>query len=215
MKITIVRTGGIAGIRAQLGPVDTLELGAGGQIVRKVQEIDFFELPEELSKRGRPIPDGFSYAMTVDDGDRQHTVRYGDDSEPAARTPLFELQRMLILNGCRFKWDAPQPAVAGSEDFSWEAWYNRMPGTCDPDLHVVGSRTFETSSIQLVLEPGNIGTAPEPDLFVLKLTVVRPGFGDDRMTEKHAIWIGDAGPGIERVRIVGDADAEFPATIIQ
>ncbi|HEX5928694.1 MAG TPA: hypothetical protein VFY48_04795 [Solirubrobacterales bacterium] len=216
MKITIVRTGGIAGVEAQLGPVDTLELPIGGVIVRKVQEIEFFELPEELPQTGAPVPDGFSYAMTVEEDERRHTVGYGSASEADARRRLFEVQKLLVQAGCDFKWGSGRGVVAGDDGFTWEAWYNRMPGSHDPNLYVVGTGTVRSSSIQLVLEPGNVGVVPDPTLFVLDLKIVTPEeFGDDRMTEKQAIWRGDVGPGIQQVEVRGDAEATVPVTEIQ
>jgi hypothetical protein len=212
MEITIVRTGGIAGIKAQLGPVDTVSLDTGGVITRKVQEIGFFGLPEELPKTGAPIPDGFFYAMTVAAEEGRHTVHYASDSEAKARGSLFAVQKLLIESGQRFKSEAPLLALSDPEGFSWEAWRNRMPGTHDPDLHVVGSCVFPTSGVRLSLEPGNVGIVPEPDLFVLNLTIEDLGSGDDRMTEKYVVWSGDLGPDVRRVRIQGDAEAEFTVT---
>jgi hypothetical protein len=214
MNIGIRRTGGIAGIKAQLGPVDTVELGNGGLVVRKVQEINFFDLSAELPV-ANPVADGFHYAMTVEENERRHTVHYGDDSDAEAARPLFEVQKLLILNGCAFKWGSEQAVVpADGVEFTWEAWYNRMPGTHDPSLHVAGSCTLPSSSIQLVLEPDNPGIIPQPGVFALRLTIVRPGWGDDMMAEKHVVWSGDVGPDIEWVEIRGDAEAKIPVTDI-
>lgn len=179
---------------------------------RKVEEIGFFELPEKLPSTGAPIPDGFSYAMTVEAEEGQHTVHYGSDSEAGARRSLFEVQKLLIESGQRFKWNAPLLALVDPGGFSWEAWRNRMPGSHDPDLHVVGSCVFPTTGVRLSLEPTNVGIVPEPDLLALELTIERLGSGEDRITEKYAVWSGDVGTEVERVRIQGDAEAEFAVT---
>lgn len=97
----------------------------------------------------------------------------------------------------------------------WEAWYNRMPGTNDPRLHVAGKCTLESSSISISLVPGNEGIVDEPDLFVLDLRVERPDIGDTQVVERDVSWVGDAGPSIARVRIQGGASAQvsvFDAT---
>lgn len=212
MKITIVRTGGLAGMRAHLGPVETGELGeAGVRIANEVEEVGFFELPSELPLRTR-IADGFNYAMTIEDGQRRHSVSYGDGTELSARRPVAEIQRLLVASGVDFEWGVQiETAVEGAvdEDFDWTAWRNRMPGINDPDLHVVGSCEFGTSSVELSLRPGNEGFWDDPELFVLDLTISKPPFGDDRMSVEYAIWTGDVGPDVKRVRIQGDAAADF------
>jgi hypothetical protein len=92
----------------------------------------------------------------------------------------------------------------------WEAWYNRMPGAADPDLHVSGKCGLESSSIKVWLEPGNVGVVPEPDLLVLQLRTERPEVGDDMYVEREVTWQDDVGQDIKRVRIQGEAEAEIP-----
>jgi Emfourin len=213
MKITIVRTGGLAGMRAQLGPVETGQLGeAGVRIANEVEKAGFFELPSELPVRTR-IDDGFNYAMTIEDGERRHSVSYGDGTELSARRPVAEIQRMLVASGVDFEWgvraEAAVETLGHGEDFSWTAWRNRMPGINDPDLHVVGSCEFSTSSVELSLKPGNEGIWDDPALIVLDLTISKPQLGDDQMSLEYAIWTGDVGPDVKQVRIQGDATAEF------
>ena len=94
----------------------------------------------------------------------------------------------------------------------WSAWYNRMPGTSDPCLHVAGRCTLPSGSIQISLEPGNVGVGPEPGLFVLQATVEVPDVGTDDVVEREVSWEGDVGPDIKRVRIQGDLDADIDVT---
>lgn len=98
------------------------------------------------------------------------------------------------------------------ECFDWAAWFNRMPGTDDPELHVTGACKLRSSSITLTLEPGNEGPVDEPDLFVLSLKVDEPEFGDDRITDREVSWSGDAGPNIKYVRIQGGTEAMIEVT---
>jgi hypothetical protein len=91
----------------------------------------------------------------------------------------------------------------------WSAWYNRMPGTDDPNLHVSGRCTLPSGSIEIALAPGNEGTVNEPDLFVLEATVKVPDVGTDDVVEREVTWEGDAGPDIKRVRIQGDLEADI------
>jgi hypothetical protein len=91
-----------------------------------------------------------------------------------------------------------------TECSEWEAWYNRMPGVGDDDLHVSGKCGLESSNIEVVLTPGNEGIVDDPEVFVLELKFVRPSFGDTQYIEKDVEWHGDAGEGIKVVRIQGD-----------
>ena len=94
----------------------------------------------------------------------------------------------------------------------WSAWYNRMPGTDDPNLHVAGRCQLPSGSIQITLKPGDEGIVDEPDLFVLEATVEVPDVGTDDFVEREVTWEGDAGPDITRVRIQGDLQAEIEVT---
>lgn len=95
------------------------------------------------------------------------------------------------------------------ECFDWSAWYNRMPGVSDPNLHVSGHCRLRSSSIQAELLPGNEGIHDEPDLYVLDLTVHEPEIGDTRSVDSEVFWEGDVGSEIKRVRIQGRAQAEI------
>ena len=97
----------------------------------------------------------------------------------------------------------------------WTAWYNRMPGTDDRELHVAGKVECESSSIQLSLELDSDGIVDEPDLIALRLTATMPAIGDTQWIVKDVGWSGDVGPDITRVRIQGDCQAEIPVTIAQ
>jgi hypothetical protein len=92
------------------------------------------------------------------------------------------------------------------ECFGWEAWYDKMPGKNDPDLHVAGTCRVMSSSTEVSLELGDVGVVPEPGVVALQLEVVEAEFGDDLVTEKSVSWSGDVGPDIEKVRIQGDTD---------
>lgn len=59
------------------------------EIRRLVGASDFFTLPETL-KKPRPQPWDFSYAVTVEDGARTHTVTCHKDAVPAELRRLIE-----------------------------------------------------------------------------------------------------------------------------
>lgn len=88
----------------------------------------------------------------------------------------------------------------------WKAWYDEMPGPePDPNLYVAAECTFSSGSITWSLKPGNEGVVDDPELFVLDLEVSVPDGGTDDFVEETIHWSGDAGRGIKRVEIRGDA----------
>lgn len=210
MQVTVVKTGGFAGVHQQFGPVETssLDTEVAKEIDRIVTEVDFFNLPERLPPTTN-ISDGFFYAVQVVADGRDHTVETEDGSEDSASIQLRRLARLL------------EDAVAGSEDppsdpaadvvrtRDWSAWYNRMPGADDPDLRVSGTCCLESSNITVQLEPDNEGIVDDPELVALKLVVTKPAILDEHHVEREVAWQGDVGPGIKRVRIDVVAD-EIP-----
>jgi hypothetical protein len=216
MEITIVRSGGFAGVHEKLGPVDTSKLpgDTGPRIESKVREVGFFELPGHIPEGQRHSTEPFDYVVTIQDGERQHTVRYDDNSDHEAVLALAGLRRLLEESGASFKAVPFELAATANPDgFSWTAWYNRMPGIDDPKLHVSGTRTFGDSGVQLSLRRGNVGVVPEPGLVALDLTITRPQSGDDVQTEKRVDWSEEVGSEIDRVRIQGDAQQEIEVII--
>lgn len=204
MQVTVIRTGGFAGLHQQLGPVDTSSLDPeiADEIERIITELDFFNLPERLPTT-RTISDGFSYAVEVVDDGRDHTVRMEDGSEDPAAIQLFQVIRLLKEGAGRYedRPPDPEPEPDSVETRDWSAWYDRMPGAEDPDLHVSGICLLDSSNIMVQLEPDNEGIVDDPELFVLKLVVTRPAVLDNVYVEREVSWRGDAGPGIKRVRI--------------
>jgi hypothetical protein len=94
----------------------------------------------------------------------------------------------------------------------WEAWYNRMPGTDDRDLRVVGICHLPSSNIQASLERAD-DLDLEPKEVALRLQLTRPPVGDTRIDDRPVRWQEDVGADVERVRIVGDAEASIKVEI--
>jgi Emfourin len=88
MKVSIVRGGGFGGLvtvttadTASLAPEDAERLRA------EVEQTGLFDLPEHMS--GPPQqPHPFSYAVTVEDQDRTHTVRVSEEDLPESLSSL-------------------------------------------------------------------------------------------------------------------------------
>ena len=102
------------------------------------------------------------------------------------------------------------------ESFDWEAWYDQMPGTNDPDLHVGGTCRLMSSMIEVSLEPGDVGAVLEPGVVALQLKATEPEIHDELVTEKTVSWSDDVGPEIRKVRIQGDTEqVELAVKVVQ
>ena len=91
-RIKFERTGGFAGMRiaADIEP-NQLSDEQNQALVNVLDALDFPGLPEQLMSDS-PIPDEFTYTITVEAEDWKHTVVTGDSSAPEK---LQELLHML------------------------------------------------------------------------------------------------------------------------
>ena len=92
MQITLKRSGGFTGIPLTI-TVDTATLSPdiATQLHHFVETADFFHLP--VSGAMPAQPDRFEYEVTVQEGDRKHTVTFG---EAAVLEPLRPLLHWLM-----------------------------------------------------------------------------------------------------------------------
>ena len=88
MRLLFERSGGLLGRKISL-TVDLEELPSDqSQILRDLlDKSDFFNLPNSFSPAARP--DEFQYKVSVESGDRRHTVETGETSLPAPLRPLI------------------------------------------------------------------------------------------------------------------------------
>ena len=88
-KIFFERTGGFIG-RKVTATLDLKELpeDLAEALEEMLDEADFFELPADLTKS--PMPDAFTYTITVSSEARQHTVCVSDATAPNDLRPLLE-----------------------------------------------------------------------------------------------------------------------------
>lgn len=90
-RIKFERTGGFAGMRIAADfELDDLPEEQAEQLCELLDDVDFDELPENLMK-GNQVPDGFTYSITVESEEGQHTVTTSDTAAPAKMQPLLEL----------------------------------------------------------------------------------------------------------------------------
>jgi hypothetical protein len=95
MKIQFERSGGFSGIPI-VAAIDSQSLPTDeAQHLRKlVQEANFFDLPPHLPASGRAGVDQFQFKITIEDGERTHTVETTDSAAAADLQPLL---RQLTL----------------------------------------------------------------------------------------------------------------------
>ena len=86
MRIRVVQSGGIAGLRSEHElDTDALPEEARQSLARLVQGAAFFGLsPAQVSK----LPDMIQYRVRIEEGDRAHEVTFDDACNDA---PLLEL----------------------------------------------------------------------------------------------------------------------------
>jgi hypothetical protein len=88
MQVSFERSGGFTGVLITLS-LDTATLSPDQvtQLQRLVDEADFFHLPAAIPAAQ---PDRFQYRITIQEGDREHTVTVGEPGVPNTLRPLLE-----------------------------------------------------------------------------------------------------------------------------
>lgn len=135
------------------------------------------------------------------------TVHRGHFGGPAFIDGALSTYDAVALTGTASRGEPDGQSAVRCEQ--WSAWYNRMPGRDDPNLHVAGRCGFPSGSMTWTLEPDNEGIVDDPELAVLRFTVHTPEVGTDDFVERDVTWSGDVGPDVKRVQIRGDADVEI------
>jgi hypothetical protein len=206
MQLIAHRTGSFGGVHQTLGPINTDELSGAIQsaLRARIDEMKFFEISDAPASR---IPDDFHTSITITDGPRTHSAGYDGLSKGSVAAALGGLVELLLDGGFEFH-DEPGwgsvTATASSDSGRWEAWYNRMPGFDDPDLHVAGTVELASGGHTARLELRPDGIVDEPGVVTFQLVIDTSGVGDTRITERQVSWSGYVGPDIEEVRIRTD-----------
>jgi hypothetical protein len=88
MQITLERSGGFTGMPLTI-KVDTAALSPAQvtQLRHLVDATDFFHLPATTATPAQP--DRYEYEVTVQEGDRTHTITFGDVAVPERLKPLL------------------------------------------------------------------------------------------------------------------------------
>lgn len=94
-RIKFERTGGFAGMRiARDLTLDDLSEEQAANLLELLDDLDFDELPEQLIGE-ESMPDQFTYTITVETRDGEHTVTTGDASAPEKMQELLRFLNRL------------------------------------------------------------------------------------------------------------------------
>jgi len=87
MKINFERSGGFAGVKLVFSlDSDSLPADDAAVLKKLVEDVDFFHLPEPGAGGGQP--DGFQYAITVEQEGQQRTLRVSENMLSEKLRPL-------------------------------------------------------------------------------------------------------------------------------
>lgn len=95
MRIDFERTGGFSGMTMNSSfNLDELSENDADHLRTLIERTDFSKLPEKLSDN-KNVPDQFTYTITVQSQEWQHTVVTGDSSAPEDVRLLIETLNQL------------------------------------------------------------------------------------------------------------------------
>jgi len=97
MRVLFERTGGFSGVKLK-GSLDssTLSLSRARRLKELLKQSGFFELPSVLESPHAGA-DHFNYRVTVETGERKHTVEASDLAVPAPMRPLLDFLTRSVL----------------------------------------------------------------------------------------------------------------------
>jgi hypothetical protein len=94
-RIKFERTGGFAGMRIATDlKLDDLPAEQAQTLSALLDNLDFEALPEQMINKD-PMPDQFTYKITVQTKEGEHTVVTGDASAPEKMQELLQLLNRL------------------------------------------------------------------------------------------------------------------------
>ncbi len=90
MKVRLVRSGGVAGVRlATEADCEKLPDARARSLARLVEQSGILSLPTG-APGSRPAPDRFAYRVTVETDAGEHTVEVAEDDVTPALEPLID-----------------------------------------------------------------------------------------------------------------------------
>jgi hypothetical protein len=95
MKVSIVQTGGFAGLTVKLLELDTEKTDphTAEKVISRVERLDFFKLPAVISTN-HVGADFLNYTISISSGDLEHSVSLVDDENPT-NAPLKDFLHYL------------------------------------------------------------------------------------------------------------------------
>lgn len=90
MRITFSRSGGVTGVRLRTTvSEDDLSAPHAAKLRRLVKAADCFRLPQQLAADSKQR-DRFQYELTLEDGERRHTITIDEEAATPALLKLLE-----------------------------------------------------------------------------------------------------------------------------
>ena len=98
MRVSFERFGGLMGRKVNFSvDLDELPNDQAGTLKRLLNKADFFNLPENLINS--PVPDEFTYIITVETAIQHHVIRFSDTSMTDSLRLLVEDLYMRARSG--------------------------------------------------------------------------------------------------------------------
>ena len=89
MRISLERSGGFMGRKVNFSlDLDDLPHDQAESLQELLKKADFFALPDNLISK--PLPDEFTYTITVETANLRHSVHFSDTSTPDSLRPLLD-----------------------------------------------------------------------------------------------------------------------------
>ena len=102
MRITFSRSGGVTGVRLRTAVnEDDLSAPHAAKLRRLVNAADCFQLPKQLAADPKQ-PDRFQYELTLEDGERRHTIAIDEEAATPALLKLFGWLTDVARGGCQY-----------------------------------------------------------------------------------------------------------------
>jgi hypothetical protein len=100
-RIKFERTGGFVGMRIAADiEFDNLPNEQAREISELLDDLDFNELPEQMTDTS-PLPDSFTYSVTIETEEWKHTVVTGESSAPEKLQELLQMLNQIARGQMR------------------------------------------------------------------------------------------------------------------
>jgi hypothetical protein len=115
MKVQFQMSGGLAYFPGLAKPITIDPAQDAATLAAQVNAADFFNLPAQANAPTARSADARSYTITIDDGQRRHTVQVNEPITDPNLQALVDHLRLLAVQTVRNQADAPGSAEAAPD----------------------------------------------------------------------------------------------------